>query len=273
MKAYDERRDELIGALKQCRDVKETADCAALFLDKIGRETLAEADSREERAEIERLFSAARCALACMQAVTKADVTVTRRPQEKAVGWARARELAPYAAILLGAVLCVWLILAGEQAGAAMCVALMALSLLPQREKRPQEEVTATPRADEYELIRQFDRLIDRLDALMSARRAEREERLLSEADEPLLLSKGLLEPIQMLMEAAETQDGRYALKTLPKVREALRAQGVQALDFSQENQAYFEMFPSEQGGRTIRPALLRGGKLILRGQATESIR
>ena len=64
----------------------------------------------------------------------------------------------------------------------------------------------------------------------------------------------------------------RYALKTLPQVREALFAQGVQAVDYSEENRAYFEMFPSEQGGRTIRPALLREGKLILRGQATESI-
>ena len=59
MKAYDERREELIRALKECPDVKATADCAALFLDRLCREVMAEAATREERAEIERLFAAA----------------------------------------------------------------------------------------------------------------------------------------------------------------------------------------------------------------------
>ena len=271
MKAYDERREELIRALKECRDVAETADCLALFLDKIGRETMAGAESREERAEIERLFAAAKPALLCMQAVHSAEITVTRSAIKPLSGREKLRSLLPYAALALGAILCVWLILEGERAAAALCVPLMALSLAPRAVRAPQEETVAHPRADEYELARQFDRLIDRLDALLAARRAEREERTVA-SGEPLLLTDGLLEPIQMLMEAAETQDGRYALRAMPQIREALRAQGVQLVAFSEENRAYFEMFPSEQGGRTIRPALLREGKLILRGQATESI-
>ena len=271
MKAYDERREELVRALKECPDVKATADCAALFLDKLSREAMAEADSREERAEIERLFSAAKAGVACMQAVTQAEVTVKRLAPRPLTGRQKLRAYLPYVSLFLGAVLCVWLILEGERAAAVLCVPLMALSFAQKKEALPEEETAATPKADDYELVRLFDRLIDRLDALAAARRAEKEDRL-APGGEPLLLTDGMLESLQMLMEAAETQDGRYALKTLPQVREALLAQGVQALDYSEENRAYFEMFPSEQGGRTIRPALLREGKLILRGQATESI-
>lgn len=271
MKAYDERREELQSALKQCRDVKETADCAALFLDRLCREAMAEAASRDERAEIERLFSAAKGGLMCMQAVTQAEITVKRTASRPLEGRERLRAMLPYLSLFLGAILCVWLILEGARAAAVLCVPLMALSLVPRKERAPEEETSAAPRADVYELMRLFDRLVDRLDALREARRVEREDRL-APSGEPLLLTDGLLEPLQMLMEAAETQDGRYALKTLPQVREALRAQGVQAVDYSEENRAYFELFPSEQGGRTIRPALLREGRLILRGQATEGI-
>ena len=271
MKAYDERREELIRALKECPDVKATADCAALFLDRLCREAMADAASREERAEIERLFAAAKAGLACMQAVTQAEVTLRRAAAKPLTGRQKLSAYLPYVSLFLGAVLCVWLILEGERAAAVLCVPLMALSFAQKKEALPEEETAAAPKADDYELVRLFDRLIDRLDALAAARRAEKEDRL-APGGEPLLLTDGLLEPLQMLMEAAETQDGRYALKTLPQVREALLAQGVQAVDYSEENRAYFEMFPSEQGGRTIRPALLREGKLILRGQATESI-
>lgn len=271
MKAYDERREELVCALKNCRDVKETADCAALFLDRVGRDVRAEASSREERAEVERLFSAVKCALLCMQAVTRAEITVAHSPKEQQTRAEKIRAMAPHIALLLTAALCVWLILEGKQGAAVLCVPIMQLNLIPQKKSALQEEASASPRADEYELVRQIDRMMERLDAMLSDCRAEREAGRLP-ADEPLLLTDGLLEPIQMLMEAAETQDGRYALKTLPQVREALRMQGVQAVSFSEENRGYFEMFPSEQGGRTIRPALLREGKLILRGQATESI-
>lgn len=271
MKAYDERREELVLALKNCRDVKETADCAALFLEKIGREARAQADSRAERAEIERLFAAARCALLCMQAVTEAELTVVRSAQNQQTKSGKIRAAAPHIALLLTAALCVWLILEGKQGAAALCVPIMLLNLIPQKNDAPREETVASPRADDYELVRQIDRMMEKLDALLSDCRAEEAAGRLP-TTEPLLLTDGLLQPIQMLMEAAETQDGHYALKTLPQVREALRAQGVQAVSFSEENRGYFEMFPSEQGGRTIRPALLREGKLILRGQATESI-
>ena len=76
--------------------------------------------------------------------------------------------------------------------------------------------------------------------------------------------------PVQMLMEAVYTRDGDYALKAAPQLASALSEQGVEMVEFSEAHRDWFEMFPGTENGLTIRPALVKEGKLLARGQATE---
>ena len=144
-------------------------------------------------------------------------------------------------------------------------------NITEKKEALPEKETAATPKADDYELVRLFDRLIDRLDALAAARRAEKEDRL-APGGEPLLLTDGLLEPLQMLMEAVYTGDGEYALKAAPQIAAALNDEGVRLVEYSPETRDYFDLFPGTQPDLTIRPAVMQGERVLARGQATEEL-
>ncbi len=69
------------------------------------------------------------------------------------------------------------------------------------------------------------------------------------------------------LLEAAASGDGQYALDQLENVRYYLHTQHIEAVDYSPETAAYFDIMPSAKTG-TIRPALISGGKLLKKGLA-----
>jgi len=81
-----------------------------------------------------------------------------------------------------------------------------------------------------------------------------------------------MLGSVQMLMEAVETRDGAYALRAVPALTAALMEQGIEVVKYSAENEEYFDLYPGTEKGITIRPALLKDGKVIARGQATEEM-
>ena len=53
------------------------------------------------------------------------------------------------------------------------------------------------------------------------------------------------------------------------EAKQALRMLGIDVVDFSPKQAAYFDILPTLSQGRTLRPALLRAGKLLRKGVAT----
>ena len=51
-----------------------------------------------------------------------------------------------------------------------------------------------------------------------------------------------------------------------------LEAQGVKIVEYSDATKGWFDMYPGTEPGLTIRPALVRDGHVLARGQATERI-
>jgi len=295
LNAYQSRRDDLEKELRNCTGMQECIDCLLSLLEKVGYETARESVTREERSEVDRLFHAAQQSLLCMQAATGAQLVYKKSAAEatpaqkssSAPSLAHAipfigtllslkskfMRLVPNTALLMGAVLSLWLVLDKgflPALFAAAMTGLTALCIFRHRETQSYtEEPCAVLHIDVDELLRQSDRLMDTIEALIESRRqAEAEAAQL--AGESPLMSEDILESIQMLLEASLTGDGEYALKAMPKLREALRAQGVVILDYSDEHRTYFELFPGMQAGMTIRPAFIRNGHLLMRGQATE---
>lgn len=72
------------------------------------------------------------------------------------------------------------------------------------------------------------------------------------------------------LLEALYARNGALALQRLEGLRAWLRERGVALEDYDGENAALFELLPSRRGAATLRPALVRGEKLLLAGRATE---
>ena len=85
-------------------------------------------------------------------------------------------------------------------------------------------------------------------------------------------LTGNVLEPVQMLLEAVQTGDGAYALKAVPALEAALTEQGIEVVKYSHENEEYFDLYPGTEKGITIRPALIKDGRVIAKGQATEEM-
>ena len=270
LKEYQEKRDGLQKSLEQCEDVKAASDCVSACLERIrGEVRMALPPARREEAD--RLFRAASGAAALLMSATEAQVRVRGKVLALS-GKEKLLSRLPFLSAALSLLLCVWMILIGQTIPAVLCVLLAAAGWLPSLRKgeETQQEYQVTTRVNVREAMRALDALMDQLERALAP---EEEETAARAASEPLLLTDGLLSSVQMLLEAGCTRDGEYALKALPQIREALYAQGVEAVDYTPEHSEYFELFPSQRGGQTIRPAFLRDGRLVLRGQATEDIR
>lgn len=76
------------------------------------------------------------------------------------------------------------------------------------------------------------------------------------------------IELFSSLLEAAASGDGQYALDQLEQVKYYLHTKQIEAVDYSSETAAWFDVMPSTRTG-TIRPALVSGGKLLKKGLAS----
>lgn len=70
------------------------------------------------------------------------------------------------------------------------------------------------------------------------------------------------------LLEASYSGDGQFALDQMGKVKYFLYKNGIEIIEYSEEKKSYFDIMPS-MTNCTMRPALVKNGRLIKRGLAT----
>ena len=71
------------------------------------------------------------------------------------------------------------------------------------------------------------------------------------------------------LLAAAYSADGEFALEKIDDLKYYLHKQGMDILDYSTENQAYFDVMPAQEN-KTLRPALVMDGTVLKKGMATK---
>ena len=74
------------------------------------------------------------------------------------------------------------------------------------------------------------------------------------------------------LLEALYSDNGEYALRQLKKVPPYLHQNGIEILEYTQENAEMFDILPTKKDPSTLRPALCSGERLLAPGKATEQI-
>lgn len=74
------------------------------------------------------------------------------------------------------------------------------------------------------------------------------------------------------LLAASYSQDPEFALEKIEEIKYYLHKQQIEAVDYSEENAAFFDMMPSQRAG-TIRPALVADGRLLRKGMASTGSR
>ena len=276
MEIYARERARMERELELTKDLKAAVDCVCASLERMRLEYCSKLRDRKRWNEADRLFDVSRQSVKCMLSVSGAGVKVLKDEQATPTAADKLIALMPMAAMVIGAVLSVWLILEEMSAAALLSAMLAAIAWLEtQVIYRRRVAVAAFSKVDRHELLRIIDRLMESMDyALeMGAQEAETTPEKRIEAGERPLLTGDVLCSVQMLMEAVQTGDGDYALKAVPALAAALREQGIEAVNYSAENEEYFDLYPGTEKGITIRPALIRDGKVLARGQATEEMK
>lgn len=263
---FRERAASLEAGLAGCETAEAAAACAAAFLGALREAYVAQLDEASERQRASELLIACQSASGLMAGMTEADVHL-KLPGPEGRGSARARralrEVRRYAPALLCAVLGAYLLLRGELPAAIFAgIAAAAGLFLPtvKAPAAPLPEARAVPRPDPRETARRMERLLRDADALLFARET-------GEASAPVLTGP-VLESIQMLCEASLAGDGAFALRAASPLAAALEAQGVELMLLGADNAGWFDLLPGAPAGRTIRPALVKDGHLLARGQA-----
>lgn len=267
---YRERAKLVEAQFAACETADAAAACASGFLGAIREAYVAGCEDVGLRRRAVDLLTACQSAAGLIAGLTLAEVSLLLPKPSPALPRAHRAlgGLRRYAPAALCAALAVYLLLRNEIPAAILAsVAAVACFFMP-IVKVPAAvlpEARAVPRPDPKEMARRIERLLRDVDALLSAGEA-------AEAEAPLLTGP-VLESIQMLCEASLTGDGAYALRAASPLVSALEAQGLQLSLYSPERAGWFDLLPGAGEGRTIRPALVKNGYLLARGQAIEPMR
>ena len=267
---FNQRRAQFERDVAAMPDHKGAHDICVRYLGDVKRDYLDGVNDPHLRLRLNELMVAAEAGMALMIAISQVDIKMglpnrLETRSRRRLTW---REILPYVPCSLCGLLGVWLYFEGETNAAVTAVIAGVVSLVtllrlkpPVRSKQV-PDVYGEPRVDPIELARRMEGLFTRVDEMLRAKSVGNEQ-------DPLMLTGGLMESVQMLMEARLTNDGAYALKALPQMMAALERQGVEIEMYTDASRTNFDLMPAPMGGETIRPALIKDGRLILRGQAT----
>lgn len=253
-----------------CETAEAAAACASGFFGALREAYAAQCEDAALRRRASDLLVACQSAAGLLAGMTGADVSLrlpgpsVRSPRALRAAGALRR----YSPAALCAALAAYLLLRNEFPAAILALVAAAACVFLPSVKAPAPalpEARAVPRPDPREMILRVSRLIRDVDALFSAQEP-------AEQITPLLTGP-VLESIQMLLEASLTGDSAFALRAASPLVTALEAQGLELMLFSPQNAGWFDLLPGAGEGRTIRPALVRDGRLLARGQAVEPMR
>ena len=264
------RRADFEREITNTPDAKAAHDACVRCLGDLRRDYLDQITDASERLRLNELISAAEGGIAMMVAVSNVDIKLRLGGQKATVRRIRMgfKQLLVYLPCAMCSVLAIWLYLEAQLPAAVMALASGLMSLLSLMRLRPKQAGSTIPdvigeaTVDAQALSRWMDALLGRMDQLLE------QDKLEQSAQMPEL-GHPMLEAIQMLMEAKLTEDGAFALKALPQMMAALESEGIEVELYTKASGANFDMLPAPVGGETIRPALLRDGRLLVRGQAT----
>lgn len=267
-------KDILAARIKADPDPAAAAEAVRACLARLAQDYVADEDDavlRQEAAQRFDLLHVAAGQLLCAQ-----DVSVSLRLPGRAapsVAMKTAGRLAAFIPLILSAVVTLALLpnarLPMVLLAAAATLSCAGLVFAKGRRAAPAPqllpEAEGVVRVDAQTLISQLESLCLALDRQFSALYDRRQSEL--ESDIPW--TQGQYTAAQMLWEAIQAGDSVFALKAAPTLLTELEAQGIELVTYAPDVRLHFDAVPAATAGRTIRPALMRGDKVLARGQVT----
>lgn len=271
--AFEQKKEELLQRLAAAEDAKAAQLSVVMTLEQIAALLSQDENDPLARQRTQAVMALTKRMPACLRAArAEGQLTVLPRETEPALRKAKLGAAAAGAALL--ALLAVAELINGRWGFALLQAVGGALAYLGSRSTAPaapaqEARATGVLRVDAQELVRAVEDICQAADICVSdLALIEREgttARLSGTADE------AMLDLLVSLMEAKATGREDVAMRSLDQAETYLRMLGVEPVFYDgkdPERARLFDVLPTLRGERTVRPALLRDGRVIRRGVA-----
>lgn len=271
--AFDHRKDQLRAQLEEAQELHQAVLACTMALEQTACELAQDEQDERARQRQQAVLAVARRVPAMLQAArAKGELILPEMQEEPASALdriGRGLQLAGVAA-LVG--MAVYEYISGRT-GAALVQALGALFFVaggmrlqnpPEEERRMEARGVAT--VDTQAVIAQMTQLCEAVDVCISdlalLESSSGRARLSGTADD------AMLDLLVALMEAKASGRDVVAMRSLDLAQEYLHMLGIEVTAYDEEHAALFDVLPTIGGARTVRPALVKDGKLLRRGVA-----
>lgn len=280
---YTARRDALLSTLAGSPSPAEAAKALEQTFDMVQYQYCEECKSDFLRARCAEMMSAAKSSFPLLECVCVSKVWHTKQEKEAQAGKKKPRVL-PALLLLLGA-----LVLAGAAmllhvsqnpkadmdalqtaciVGGICCLLFFFSGLLLHRRAKAvsDAETRVELSVSAEDLVRRLTAVLLQIDKNLAA--AEADETARRKAEDPGL-TREELDLYSELLESYYSESADLVMESLAEIEHYLHNRGIELSDYDPKRERWFELLPSKEAPRTLRPALLRDGKLLRKGLAT----
>lgn len=268
--AFENRKDVLRAQLEGAQGKAQAVSVAAMTLEQIACDLAQDETDDAARQRQQAVMAVAKRLPLGLRAARAEGQLVLRPAKEEQASLAQKAKLSAFGlgALMLGA-LAVYEAIDGKTTFALMQALGAALLCIGGRRAAPQMqqmEAQGVEAVDADALVREVGEICQAADVcasdLMLIDRECAAARLTGTADDAML---GLL---ASMMEARASGRDDLALRALSQAEQTLRMLGIEAVAYAPAQAAMFDVLPTLGGARTVRPALVKDGRVLRRGVA-----
>ena len=267
--AFSNRQEQLLAQLQSAANMDEAIASCMLALEQVACELAQDEQDDLARQRQQAVLAAVRRAPQLLRAVgAKGELVLEQAPLSKPGTPDKLRGLMrPAGAFLLGA-LAVYELIDGKTLFALLQLLGANLLFFSGMHKAESAQMTARgiPCVQSESMLRALQELCQAVDICVS-------DLMLLEKDAGMAQLSGsaddaMLDLLGALMEAKASGRSDLALRSLNQAQQYLHMLGVEIISYSDAHAQLFDILPTMGDSRTIRPAMLKDGKLLRRGAA-----
>ena len=267
--AFSHREEELLAQLEQAQEPEQAIAACTMALEQTACELAQDEQDEYARQRQQAVMALARRMPQMLRAAqARGELVLSGEPKAES-RQDKLRRGAKAAGAFLLAALAVYELIDGQALFAALQVVGGALLLWPQGASEQTAQVRGICLVNSKEAVRVLRELCQAADVCVSDLALLNKDmgtaRLSGTADD------AMLDLLTALMEAKASGRGELALRSLSQAEQYLHLLGVELLPYDAAHADLFDVLPTMGEARTIRPAMMREGKVLRRGVAALS--
>lgn len=267
--AFSHREEELLAQLEQAQEPEQAIAACTMALEQTACELAQDEQDEYARQRQQAVMALARRMPQMLRAAqARGELVLSGEPKAES-RQDKLRRGAKAAGAFLLAALAVYELIDGQALFAALQVVGGALLLWPQGASEQTAQARGICLVNSKEAVRVLRELCQAADVCVSDLALLNKDmgtaRLSGTADD------AMLDLLTALMEAKASGRGELALRSLSQAEQYLHLLGVELLPYDAAHADLFDVLPTMGEARTIRPAMMREGKVLRRGVAALS--